>query len=493
MLGHLKQLQAAWLFLPALALAADPTARYSVISTAPTNAPELGYAPVGVSFEFWAFPAYFQDAAAAATKQCLANLHTLSGIWPLIRIGGYSQDRATYNPDATKAVEYSMSDPLSEPVELKFGPEFMKLAASYGGRVTFGLNRANGDLQDTLATLELVREKVPNIHSVELGNEPENYKSYNRPIASGAGVWDPATDAQSQNNWIEEAGKVLLLSDFFQAGNFIEAPPTWGASELIATQNDSVKSYVRSYAHHHYPVGSVRDLMSHRNITDSLEVFRPEISAATAAGKDFVLGEANTAGSGGDPTVSPVFGAALWTLDYALRALSIGVKRVHFHHSRLGDCPNCWWGAAAVGAPYYGAVAATAAVAGGAFILSADGGASMGIYIVYDSARKPMRAVLYNPEFFDGSKTRNKLIFQLAGLTTSSVTVRRLTATSATARSDQGPGGGVTFAGQGFSGGSCLPSGDEVREELAVTGGTATVVVSASEAVLVELQPSTAP
>lgn len=79
-----------------------------------------------------------------------------------------------------------------------------------------------------------------------------------------------------------------------QAGNSNAAPPTWGAAELIATENATAKSYVRDYAHHNYPGGTVESLMSHSNIASNVATFDADISAAVGTGKDYVLGETNS-------------------------------------------------------------------------------------------------------------------------------------------------------------------------------------------------------
>lgn len=79
-----------------------------------------------------------------------------------------------------------------------------------------------------------------------------------------------------------------------QAGNSNSAPPTWGAAELIATEDATAKSYVHNYAHHNYPGGSVTSLMSHSNIVSNMAQFKAEVVATTGVGKDYVLGETNS-------------------------------------------------------------------------------------------------------------------------------------------------------------------------------------------------------
>lgn len=201
------------------------------------------------------------------------------------------------------------------------------------------------------------------------------------------------------------------------------------------------------------------------------------------------MGETNSVSGGGAAAVSPFFGASLWTMDYALRASAAGIKRMYFHHGTIGNCLYCWWGQISIGAPYYGGYAATAAMAGGASIVALDtGNDAFAVYIVYDAADKPLRAVLYNSVFYDGTGPRDKQTFVLNGLTATSVKGRRLTAANANARSDQGTGGDVSFAGVTFAHGTCVPSGAEVVENVDVMGGQAKLEVAASEALVVNLQ-----
>lgn len=82
--------------------------------------------------------------------------------------------------------------------------------------------------------------------------------------------------------------------NIIQAGNSNSGPPTWGAEELIATENATVREYVYDYAHHNYPGGSVTSLMSHAGIVKNLRQFNADIAAALRTGKQYVFGETNS-------------------------------------------------------------------------------------------------------------------------------------------------------------------------------------------------------
>lgn len=47
-----------------------------------------------------------------------------------IRIGGTTQDRATYDPALKGYVSYSVDDPLEAPMSLTYGPKFFDLIST---------------------------------------------------------------------------------------------------------------------------------------------------------------------------------------------------------------------------------------------------------------------------------------------------------------------------------------------------------------------------
>lgn len=174
-------------------------------------------------------------------------------------------------------------------------------------------------------------------------------------------------------------------------------------------------------------------------------------------------------------------------MDYALRASYSNISRTYFHHGTVGNCQYCFWGRYSMGAPYYGAYAATALLAKASYLTAVDDGTTnYAAYVSFDSNKSPLRAILYNSDYYDGSGTRTTQSFVLTGLTATSVRAKRLTAASALSRQDQGSL--PTFGGQTFNNGVCTIAGTETFETVAVSGGQATFTLSASEALLVYLQ-----
>jgi hypothetical protein len=68
------------------------------------------------------------------------------------------------------------------------------------------------------------------------------------------------------------------------------------------------------------------------------EVLSKLASAAAIAGRPMRIGETNDTACMASPAVSPVFGSALWALDWALRASNAGVEGINFHGNLSGVC-----------------------------------------------------------------------------------------------------------------------------------------------------------
>ncbi|ORX99033.1 glycoside hydrolase family 79 protein [Clohesyomyces aquaticus] len=468
------------LFLIPASPATASTSTYTILSASPSNAARLDPAPVGISYEFFTFPSYRTNVSA--TAQCELHLRDAYGAPMPIRIGGTTQDRADYDSTFSGYVTYSVSSDKDAPKTLKFGPKFFEAAGQYEGSVVLGLNRGHANLANTVEAARKARSVMKNLVGVEMGNEPEYFKSDGQPIAKG--TWNSATDAASQANWQIEVGGAV--GNIIQASNSLQSPPAWGAEQLLSVQNSTALGYVKTFSHHNYPGGSIQSLMDHRNVVKNVAGFKTDVEKARKAGKEYVFGETNSATGGGAASVSPSFGAALWVASVSLRATSSSISRLYFHHGTIGACQYCWFGRYSMGAPYYGAIFAASAFGGGSSIIALDKGTdAFAAYVVFGSEGNPVRVALVNTEYFTGGP-RGSHTFVLEGLkSVGSVEVKRLTAPSATSRVDQG--GSPTWGGQKFEDGTCKIAGTEVKESVKIGAGAASVSVGASEAALVYL------
>lgn len=286
----------------------------------------LDPAPLGISFEFFAFPSYFTNVTA--TNQCLENWKDLTGVWPPIRIGGTTQDRASYDASTDAYVVYWVANPADAPMTLTFGPRFMTLAGTYPGSVVVGLNRGKNNIDNTIAAAKVAVSEVTNLLAIELGNEPEckrhtplplflfplhvssrrvmtrslisltwtctDYPKDGQPIAGGG--WNPSIDAASQVEWITRVGNAVGKESIIQAGNWNQPPPEWGAAQLIDRETPEASQYIRHYAHHNYPGGDVQKLQSHSQTSSNVRsMFAADVAAVKErTGKEYVLGETNS-------------------------------------------------------------------------------------------------------------------------------------------------------------------------------------------------------
>ncbi|KAK4226038.1 beta-glucuronidase [Podospora fimiseda] len=454
---------------------------YNIPSSPPSNAsPQLDPAPVGVSLEFFTFPGYMENVTS--TTRCLENFKDLTGVWPPVRIGGTTQDRATFDARSSAAVTYSVANAADAPMTLTFGPRFIDLANAYPGRLIIGFNRRLNNLANTIAAARLAYQRIKNLEAIELGNEP-NFFTNSDPIAGGS--WSAAKDRTSQVQWQQAVASNISSNNIISAGVYF-GTENFNIVNLARAQGSAI-STVKNFNSHNYPqwagTYNLARLMSHSAIATQVSQFKSEAAAAKAAGKEYIMGETNSATQGGGG-ISPTLGAALWIVDYVAQLVLMGVKSVYFHQGTIGNCQYCWWGRYSMGNPYYGAYFITMALAQADRIAPLDNmSTNYGGYVIYKD-NKPIRVLLVNSDYYE-TGTRGRQTYTLNGLTSTSVTAKRLTGASATARQDRGQSASVD--GKTFEDGTCKKVGAEKTERVSVSGGSVTFTMNASEALLVNL------
>ena len=147
----------------------------------------------------------------------------------------------------------------------------------------------------------------------------------------------------------------------------------------------------------------------------------------------------------------------------------------------------CWWGQSNVYSPYYGAVFVSEFLGtDGARVAALDNGSSaIATYAVYSASNAPLRLLVLNSNYFNGTGSRTTTSVQFTGLASGTKQAKRLTAPNAESRTDQGAA--VTIGGNGTFSSSCAPLGTQRTESVAVNGNALTVSVLASEALIVYL------
>ena len=117
-----------------------------------------------------------------------------------------------------------------------------------------------------------------------------------------------------------------------------------------------------------------------------------------------------------------------------------------------------------------------------------DGTSEIGTYAVFDASGRPVRLLVINSNYYNGTGTRSSSTVSFTGLASALGTqlqAKRMTAPSATSQIDQGAA--VTIGGSTSFSAQCVRTGTQATESVAVSGGTVSVSVKASEALLVFL------
>lgn len=287
----------------------------------------------------------------------LDNLKQLAGAPPRIRVGGKSQD-VTYFDLSMQGHEVVFENstpatPYPEALSMKVGPNFYSSARFLpeGTRVVHGLNFASTD--DLRGLLHLtgiisayrsspIQNAGVKLDAIEIGNEPNLYDTTSR--ASGYSA------SHYVKEWQAWAGNVLDVETWYpdfrmqywaaSVSHSAQNSPEWSPGALLEAGllvSDAGRR-VSTVSQHHYSGDScetshddVEAFTSKANIRASLDGLRSDIQASLENEVEYVLGEAGSYTCHGAVGASNTAAAALWALDYALHAATIGVSRIFFH------------------------------------------------------------------------------------------------------------------------------------------------------------------
>ncbi|KAJ7709588.1 hypothetical protein B0H17DRAFT_998910 [Mycena rosella] len=283
----------------------------------------------------------------AFSMQMLKNVADRTGVYPVIRPGGVTQDSSTYDPAGGSPVR--TTDNVTGAIyRTTWGPAFYESFAAFPGgtRFTVPLNFGNDSLAialaEAIAAVRHVKDWEERIFAFELGNEAGNYKATQRNLST----WGPAAYVVEWKNWTAAINAALPapLRTRWWAGSDGITP----AAVTVALQTEDLIArgldrppIVREFSQHMYAYSSctltsaaaatVPNIQNHTNITAFVGLLAPKVVAAQKAGSDLVVGEFNSVSCSGKPNVTDIFGQALWVIDTTLYAASINVSRVHIH------------------------------------------------------------------------------------------------------------------------------------------------------------------
>ncbi|KAK7732934.1 hypothetical protein SLS57_000877 [Botryosphaeria dothidea] len=264
------------------------------------------------------------------SHRLLSNIQSITNTPPPIRVGGTTQNHATYLPNQTSAlIQYFSTPGADQPDSLTISSAFFESFKTFpdGTKYIYGLNFFDGDAGKAQALLEA------HIFPVNRTNSTWSLEIY-------VAQWLDYTSAISTN---------LSSSDpLFQAGVFTTASPglqqlgsTPWTAETALTNGIASTGQAKTFAEHAYmgaacagsPTPSLdQNLLNHTYLAHHLQYFATQSAASVARGLPYVIGETNSIACQGLAGVSDVFGAALWAVDYAMYAAAkTNVSRLYFH------------------------------------------------------------------------------------------------------------------------------------------------------------------
>ncbi len=232
-------------------------------SCIPTSTPIFSAVPISkqiasLSIEFCYIVDYLGDANRAnkLSKQLLQNIQDISGVPPLIRIGGHSQDAAKYCSDCSETLVNVFVPGNLEAVNVTYNKNLFSILNNHvpsKQQFIFGLNLGQDvemfPQEEVEAAEQYLRDS--RVQSYELGNEPDFYGPSQR-----AAPWNMETYTSQVVSWIKQIQASTKTKRGWQFGALAQEAK-WQGNFSIPGFNalgvpESIKPLV-SYSDHTYP------------------------------------------------------------------------------------------------------------------------------------------------------------------------------------------------------------------------------------------------
>ncbi|KAI4151785.1 MAG: hypothetical protein LQ340_003309, partial [Diploschistes diacapsis] len=376
------------------------------------------------------------------SAQLISNIQNKTGAPVQIRVGGTSLDNAKYIPSQTEAIVYPSGQQFfNVPIGITLGPEWFNSfsalpAVKWILDVPLEFSSVDASVQFAQAGVQAIT--IANLQAIEIGNEPNFYNDNTETIANYVSAFQNYSAAITSS-----VPGLSSLDPIYQGATVASgAPlPPWDASTLFTSGLGSLKN-IKSVSYHYYQTTYGHNisttLLNHTLTTTTLrDAFQPSLSYLSSGSSPklpsgspipFVLGEVgsslNTDASNStqlnDFPLESVLGAAIWTVDFLLYALSIGVGRVSMQQIR-GAAYDGWQPAPlptqnygteqpAVLPPYYGYLFAADFIGPASDVRveylplpASPAGANASAYAAYDAGALARVAVLNTQFWIPGS------------------------------------------------------------------------------------------
>lgn len=312
---------------------ATSTTILSVDTKQPGNAFDLG--AIGLSID----ANELGTNHLSATHTSLVRLMRLLGP-SVLRIGGSSVDLSWWTSTGEPPPPWATN--TVTPTDLV---ALRGLADATRWRVLLGVNLGHFEPARAADEARVAKQILGSkLLGVELGNEPEIYSDQNSKVI----LRHPIYGVDEYLSEVEAYRRAVAAE---APGLAVYGP---GSGVRWLTQMGASASVFAELTEHYYPHVTCQVVPSLPSTTaisgpTSAELLSPilrqqenETLSALArtgglAGRTTRIGETGTGPCGGSSFASPVFASALWSLDWALRAVDSGVIGLNFH-GHLGVC-----------------------------------------------------------------------------------------------------------------------------------------------------------
>ncbi|KAL5327292.1 hypothetical protein ACEPPN_004986 [Leptodophora sp. 'Broadleaf-Isolate-01'] len=434
------------------------------------------------------------------SKQLLQNIEDISGVPPILRIGGNTQDIAKYCENCPETMNSTYRSGSTEAINVTFSKGLFRAMNENGPlnqKYIFGLNLgqdnvniAKSELAGALNYLDQSK-----LIAYELGNEPDHYiwpqVNYRSPSS-----WSMAAYVKQTLEWFPQ----LSSGKRFQYGSSAANPATvsdftmvqavkWGISKIKQVKIISSHSYMGNRC---TPANeallNLEDYVNHMKTVQYYASYIGEIAAAKSIGAIYHMGETNTVACHGKDGLSNTMGALLWMIDYSFYLATLGADRLFFHNGK-GDFVYSMWEPVAlnesypahINPQYYSMLFAASVISDISnpriYRVAELDTYDLAHYAIYSGGdSKLQKLVILNTHYHNGTTaSRPAKYVDLSPVLGRKLKVKRLTSGNTVARD------GTTWGGQKVDGKGVLVGRETWKES---TDGV--VVMYASEAVIVK-------
>ncbi|KAF7617386.1 hypothetical protein AFLA_005427 [Aspergillus flavus NRRL3357] len=267
----------------------------------------------------------------------LQNLYDISGAYPIIRVGGSTQNAAVYYPNQTEAIIAPFSSVAADQPSHSFlGPSWLESFRQFpnGTQYIYGLNFfnpvnetylevGNGLDQCVLEANAAHKAMGDSLYAFEIGNEVDGWgNDTHRP-----GDWTVQSYVDQWNEMCLSGTSPSQRQDRLECSKCRARWYGFGQKKAVADHE-----YMGANCHYTGAGPTIETTLFDRTNMLSRVWYHDYLGNATAnSGIDYVIGETNSISCQGAFNISDVMASAVWAVDYVMYLSSLKVSRVHFH------------------------------------------------------------------------------------------------------------------------------------------------------------------